>query len=185
MDKTPTDAFLRLVRSRRSTRAFTGQALDETQVVDLIRPALMAPSSKNKRAWELTLADDPETLAALAACKHGGARFLGGAALAIAVCGRTDLSDVWVEDASVVAATLLYQAEAMGLGACWVQVRGRSRKDGTPAASVVRETLGLPPGQEPLCLIAVGRKADTLPPYDTEDLPWEKVHFANPSSADD
>lgn len=176
MEKPTESSFLDIVRRRRSTREFSGAQLSETEVVDLVRPALMAPSSKNKRAWELTLTDDAAALAALAACKHGGARFLGSAALAIVVCGRTDLSDVWVEDASVVATTLLYQAEAMGLGACWVQVRGRSRKDGTPAASVVRETLDLPPGQEPLCIIAVGKKAAQLPARDTDDLPWEKVH---------
>lgn len=177
MEKPAEKSFLDIARCRRSTREFADAPLDENEVVDLVRPALMAPSSKNKRAWELTLVDDKAVLAALAACKHGGARFLGGAALAIAVCGRTDVSDVWVEDASIVAAALLYQAEAMGLGACWVQVRGRSQKDGTPAASVVREVLDLPPGQEPLCLIAVGRKAATLPPYDTDDLPWEKIHI--------
>lgn len=177
MKKSTGNTFPDIVRRRRSIREFSGAPLSETEVVDLVRPALMAPSSKNRRAWELTLTDNAAALAALAACKHGGARFLGSAALAIVVCGRTDLSDVWVEDASVVAATLLYQAEAMGLGACWVQVRGRSRQDGTPAASIVRETLDLQPGQEPLCIIAVGRKAAELPPYDTEDLPWEKVHI--------
>ena len=35
-------------------------------------------------------------------------------------------SDVWIEDASIASIMIQLQAEDLGLGSCWVQVRERS-----------------------------------------------------------
>lgn len=91
--------------------------------------------------------------------------------------GDTQVSDVWVEDAAVAATTLLYQAESMGLGACWAQVRCRRQDDGTPSADYVREILRLPDNIEPLAIIGVGHKQFEKKPHADDALMWEKVHF--------
>lgn len=178
--------FEQLARGRRSVRRFTPDALDADTVVSLVRPALLAPTSKGRRAYELVLVDRPGLLQALSEVKPAGGTFLRHAALGIVVCGRMDVSDVWVEDASVVATTLLYSAESLGLGACWVQLRERATAAGEDAATCVRQLLGLPAGVEPLAVIGVGHKA-AVPPARPDDLPWEKVHtngWADEASAD-
>jgi hypothetical protein len=56
-----------------------------------------------------------------------------------------------------------------------VQIRERLQEDGSPASLAVRDMLNLAPEQEPLCIIAVGRKALEVPPHAEDDLRWERV----------
>lgn len=175
-DSKKTD-FELLALKRRSIRKFSQAPLSEDEVVSLMRAALSSPSSKGKKAVEFTLIDDAELLLSLSRCKPSGAAFAAKAPLAIVVAGRADLSDVWVEDASAASTALLFSAEAMGLGACWVQLRERFREDGRTAAQFVKELLNMPPYAEPLAFIVVGHKAEERPPHGEEELPWEHVHF--------
>jgi nitroreductase len=58
-----------------------------------------------------------------------------------------------------------------------VQIRERLQEDGSPASLAVRDMLNLAPEQEPLCIIAVGRKAQEVPPHAEENLRWERMKF--------
>jgi nitroreductase len=69
-----------------------------------------------------------------------------------------------------------YQAEELGLGTCWVQLRGRQLADGTPTEDVVRSILGLPGNVGVLCVVAVGYPADERKPQNEERLKWDRVH---------
>ena len=168
--------FSELMRLRRSMRKFTDEALTPEQVETLMRSALMSPSSKGKHAWHFVVVDDKAQLAALAHCKAAGADFVEGAPLAIVVVGDPAESDVWIEDASVAATVLLYQAEDLGLGACWVQVRDRFDAEGIAAEDNVRAICGIPSELRPLCIVAVGHKGMERKPFNEERLLWEKVH---------
>lgn len=179
MQESQNTDFERLAATRRSVRNFTEEALSEEKVVRLMRAALYSPSSKGKRAVEFTLVDDRDLLHELSDSKPMGASFASKAPLAIVVAGRADLSDVWIEDASVATTVLLFTAEAMGLGACWVQLRERYREDGRTAAQFVKELLNMPPQVEPLAFIALGHKAKEAPPHKEENLPWEHIHFGS------
>ncbi|MBO4802273.1 MAG: nitroreductase family protein [Bacteroidaceae bacterium] len=168
--------FSDLVRLRRSMRKFTDEALTPAQVETLMRSALMAPSSKGKHAWHFVLVDDKDMLEKLSHCKAQGSDFLSGAALAIVVVGDPEESDVWVEDASVASTVLLYQAEDLGLGACWIQVRERYTAEGEPADNIVRFLLGIPEPLRVVSIVAVGHKGMERKPFNEERLLWDKVH---------
>ena len=167
--------FKDLVRVRRSIRQFAETKLKPEEVVTLMNAALLAPTSKGKRPCEFLLVDEPILLHQLAECKPNGAKLIESAALAIVVLADPEVSDIWVEDASVASTHLLLQAEDMGLGACWVQVRRRTQEDGTPAADFVRDILSIPSNIEVLSIIAVGHKVKPRPPYTDEDVAWEKT----------
>ncbi len=169
--------FGELIKIRRSMRKFTEEELSQDEVVALMRAALMAPSSKGSRCWEFVVVDDKESLRRLAHCKDRGAELLEGAPLAVAVLADPQQSDVWVEDASVAATLMLLQAEDLGLGACWVQVRGRSMADGKPAEEMVRSILGIPSHLRVLAIVAVGYKGMERKPFNEDRLQWEKVHI--------
>ena len=169
--------FTELARRRRSIRKFTPEKLTEDQVVELMKAALFAPSSKGSRPWEFVLVDDPVLLHELSECKPAGAELVAGAPLAVVVAADTTRTEAWVEDASVAATMLLLQAEDMGLGACWVQVNGRTQDDGTPSADIVRDILNLPAECAPLAIVAVGHKAAERKPQNDEKLLWEKIHL--------
>ncbi len=170
------DNMSQLLAVRRSHRKFTPEKITPEQVRTLLRAALMAPSSKGMHSYEFVVVQDTVTIEALSRCKAMGADFVAGAPLVIAVLADTEMSDVWVEDASVAAACLLFQAEDMGLGACWVQVRGRSTAEGEDSEQVVRDLLGVPGGHGVCCLVAVGHKGMERKPQNEDRLKWERVH---------
>lgn len=168
--------FSELITVRRSHRKFTDEAVGEEQLRSIMRAALMAPSSKGLHSYEFVTVTDPKTIGHLSRCKQIGAEFLAGAPLAIAVLGDAETSDAWIEDASVAATMMLLQAEDLGLGACWVQVRERKDAEGRDAEDNVRRLLSIPPKYRVLCLIAVGHKGAERKPQNEERLKWEKVH---------
>lgn len=170
------ESFIDLVRQRRSMRKFTDEALTSDEVTTLLKSALMSPSSKGKHAWHFVVVDDKAMLEKLSMCKAQGADFLAGATMAVVVVGDPEESDVWVEDASVASTVLLYQAEDLGLGACWIQVRNRYTAEGEPADNIVRYLLGIPEPLRVVSIVAVGHKGMERKPFNEERLLWDKVH---------
>ncbi len=170
------ESFAELVRLRRSMRKFTDEELTSEEVTQLLKSALMSPSSKGKHAWHFVVVDDKAMLEKLALCKAQGSDFLAGAPLAVVVVGDPDESDVWIEDASVAATVLLYQAEDLGLGACWIQVRDRFTEEGEPADNIVRYLLDIPEPLRVVSIIAIGHKGMERKPFNEDRLLWDKVH---------
>lgn len=118
-------AFKDLVQKRRSHRKFTDEEIDADDLKLILRAALMSPTSKNQRAWQFVVVDDKLDLEKLADAKNLGSQFLKDAPVAIVVLGDPVQNDCWVEDGSIAAASMQYQAEELGLGSCWIQMRGR------------------------------------------------------------
>ena len=168
--------FKDLVQLRRSHRKFTTEEIDAEDVRLIMRAALMAPTSKGQRAWQFVVVDDPLDIEKLSDAKDLGSQFMKGAPLAIVVLGDPLQNDCWVEDGSIAAISMQYQAEALGLGSCWVQMRGRGLADGTSADTVIRGILDIPENYSVLCVLAVGHKADERKPQNEEKLKWENVH---------
>lgn len=169
--------FSELITNRRSMRKFTGEKISQEDVVSLMKAALMSPASKRSNGWQFIVVDDKETLQKLSHCKAHGAAFLADAALAIVVTADPLASDVWIEDASVASILIQLQAEDLGLGSCWVQVRERFHASGVPADEYVHEALDIPLQLQVLSMIAVGHKGMERKPFDEEHLQWEKIHI--------
>ena len=169
--------FSELIKRRRSMRQFSDELLSGDDVKLLLRAGLMAPSSKGLHSYEFVVVEDKEMLAALSQCKQVGSDFLAGAPLAIVVLADPAISDVWIEDASVAATHILLQAEDLGLGACWIQVRDRYSADGRPTEQIVKSLLGIPEGLRAVCIIAVGHKGMERKPQNEDRLKWEQVHL--------
>ena len=169
--------FKALAQRRRSHRMFTDQEIDADDVRLILRAALMAPSSRGQRAWQFVVVDDKMDLEKLSDAKDAGGSFIKDAPLAIVVLGDPLQNDCWVEDGAIAAVSMQYQAEDLGLGSCWVQMRGRGLSDGTTADTVVRGVLDIPDNLNVLCIIAFGHKAGELNPQDEEWLKWESVHI--------
>ena len=168
--------FNELVKIRRSHRKFTDAEISPEHVQSILRAALMSPTSNSQRAWQFVVVDDKTDIEKLADAKDLGSQFMKGAPLAIVVLGDPQKNDCWVEDGSIAAVSMQYQAEELGLGSCWVQMRGRGLADGTPADEVIRGVLDIPANLNTLCIIAVGHKADERKPQNEDNLKWENVH---------
>ena len=169
--------FKTLAQMRRSHRKFTSEEIDAEDVKIILRAALMSPTSKGQRAWEFVVVDDKLDLEKLSDAIAMGGQFLKDAPLAIVVLGDPMANDCWIEDGSIAAISMQYQAEELGLGSCWVQMRGRGLSDGTSADTVIRGILDIPENLSVLCVLAVGHKADERQPQNEDKLKWERVHL--------
>lgn len=166
-----------LFLERHSIRRYTDEPVDAESVREILEAALLAPTSKNKRPWQFVVVENRTTLEQMAQCKDFGAKPISAAAFAVVVAVDSSLSDCFVEDAAIASAFMLLQAEALGLGACWIQIRNRFAADGTPAEDIIRETLGIPENLTVECVVTVGHKGEERRPVDPTKLLWEKVHI--------
>lgn len=169
--------FHDMLLRRHSIRRYTDQPIDAEHVRTIIEAALLAPSSKSQRPWQFVVVEDKEMLARLSELKVAGKLSLKNTGLAVVVTASPEKSDMFVEDCSVAALLMQLQAEALGIGSCWVQVRNRFTADGESSETYVQELLGIPYSQSVECIVTFGYSAETRRPVDPEKLLWEKVHL--------
>lgn len=169
--------FHDLLVRRRSIRRYTTEPIAPEDVKTILEAGLLAPTSKSSRSWQFVAVEDKDVLAKLAACKPAGAAPIATCSLAIVVAVDQAASDPWIEDASIAAAYMQLQAEDLGLGSCWIQVRGRFTADNIPSDEYVQELLNIPEEYPVVCIITIGHKAEERKSVDTSKLLWEKVHI--------
>ena len=170
--------LLDTLRDRHSIRKYEARAIAPEIVLKLREALLRSPSSRNLQPWRFVFVTGRERLAALSRARATSGLHLAQAALGVVVCGDDGVSDCWVEDCAIASIVLQLAATELGLGSCWIQLRGRAHADGRPAEEHVREILDLPPNLRVLCAIAIGHPAEVKPEVPAEKLAWDKVLLA-------
>ncbi len=165
-----------LLRTRRTVRKFTQQSIESEKLELLIEAILRAPSSGNSNACEYIFIDKPEIIHQLALCKPAGAAPLLTARLAVAVLSKENQTGAWIEDCSIAAFITQLTAHSLGLGTCWIQIRGRDYSDEKTSEAFVSETLNIPEGFRVLSLVAIGYPEKTPESKTYQDLNFEKIH---------
>lgn len=168
-------ALLQILTARRSIRRFGERALTEAERSVLERAVLLAPTSRDLQPCQFYFVTNLELIRALAEVKDSGTRPLLTAPLAVVIAADPEKCDVWIEDSALAAYTLLLTAEALGLGATWVQIRkrGSGKED---AEENVKDLLRLPRELRVLAIVCIGEKAETKMPRAEETLHREKIH---------
>lgn len=154
------DDFNALVRRSRTYRRFSGKPLAKDELLQLVDVARFAPSGNNMQVLRFAVADDPTTVAQIAA-HHGWAALLpdfngpaknelpGGY---IAICAPAKLAGnaIRLIDCGIAAQTMCLAAAQRGLGTCMVKSFDKTVAD----LFGVRQK-----GYEPLLIIALGEPA--------------------------
>jgi len=169
--------FVDLVRRRRSIRKYLERPVEPEKVDLLVEAALRSPSSRGLNPWEFVVVTDRGLLGQLSRAKTHGSSFLKGAPLGIVVCADPQKSDVWVEDAAIATTLLHLAAASLGLGSCWIQIRGRRHDDLCTSSQYVADLLGLPEGREVEAIVAVGYPAEEKAPHPREELESGRVFY--------
>lgn len=174
--------FRELIIKRRSRRVYTGVSLPEKVLTQIVEAGLLAPTGRNLHPAEVIVVRDKAMLERLARAKTGGSTLIAGADAALVVIGDTARSDTWVEDASIMMAYMQLEAEALGIGNCWVQIRSRQSQDVDAAGSnvssndYVRQALEIPEPYEVLAILALGMSEEARPPHTAEDIDHSHWH---------
>jgi nitroreductase len=149
------------ILSRRSIRKYTEEPVSGDDIEALLTAAMHAPSAVNEQPWHFVIIQDRKTLEAISRLSPT-APMVKYAPLAIAVCADRNLEKfpgLWVLDCSAATENILLAATARGLGAVWTAVYPfDDRVDG------IKKLLKMPDDVVPLCIIPVGRPAETPAP---------------------
>ena len=167
--------FIDLIRNRRSIRKFSNEAIEANKIEVLKEAALRPPSSMGHNPWEYVIVNDPQLLAGLSKAKPHGSSFLADARLGIVVCADPEKSAVWIEDASIATIFIQLAAESLGLGSCWVQIRGRMHNDSVTSQQYIKDLLGLSNNMKVESIIAIGVPAESKESVPREKLDYEKI----------
>ena len=151
--------FIDIARSRHSSRLFTSEPLLPREMELIMEAGDLAPSSRSRRPVRLIPVVDEGLIRRLAICKDSGTRALETATFAVIVAADPKVSDVWIEDCSIATIMMQMEAEDLGIGSCWIQIRLRKVGDTDSEDFVIREA-GLDPGLKVLSIIAFGRRPD-------------------------
>lgn len=163
--------------TRRSTRQFTEQPIEEEKLRKILEAAMSGPCCVHARDWSFVVVTDREKLQQMAAANGEPARCLKGAAAAILVCGDLERAfpaapEYWIIDGAIAAGNICLCAQALGVGSVWLGTwpqKDRVRRQ--------RELFGLPDTIVPHSILALGYPVgDISKPRDSryED---SRVHF--------
>lgn len=169
-------SFFELIKKRRSIRKFTEQPVEIEKKELLAKAALMAPTSKSSNPWHFVFVEDKEMLKKLSLSRPHGSQLLSGATLAIVVVADSSKSDVWVEDAAIASTFIQLQAENLGLGSCWVQVRNRMKDENISTEDEIKLLLSIPKDYKILNMIAIGYKVEEKSSHQEDKLLYERIH---------
>ncbi|MFW6137797.1 MAG: nitroreductase family protein [Spirochaetota bacterium] len=167
--------FLSLAQQRRSCRSFLKKPVESEKIDSLVEAALRSPSSRGRNPWSFIVVTDPEMLEKLSRARPSGSAFLKEAPLGIVVLAESQKSDVWVEDCSIASIYIWLEAESLGLGGCWIQIRSRNHNGSQTAEEYVRGTLNIPSRFSVESIIALGYPDKKPSPHRKEELEYDKV----------
>jgi nitroreductase len=149
-----------LIRERWSPLSFSDRPLEPQRIVSLLEAARWAPSSYNGQPWSYLIAtkDQPEEFERLASCLVDGNSWAKQAPLLILAVAATNFTHNGqpnrhaFHDVGLANENLVLQATSMGLVVH--QMAGFQ-------SDKARQLYGIPDGQVPLTMLAVGYAGET------------------------
>lgn len=164
--------MIHTILSRRSIRKFTKVPVSDSDIEDILKAAMSAPSAGNSQCWEFFVINNRKLLDEIPKF-HLNAQMVLEAPLAILVCAdisREKYKGRWMLDCSAASQNILLAAHTKGLGAVWVGIYPEeSRMNG------MTELLNLPVNIKPVSLIPIGYPAEEKSPSKRFDK--NKIHF--------
>lgn len=150
-----------ILKKRKSIRKYTDEQIPEEFIEKILEAGKLAPSGRNKKPVKLIPVKDKETLEYLSNTRSHGSQILAGANTAIVVVGDSELSDTWIEDCSIAMMIMQLQATELGVGNCWVQVRGRYLDEtGELTADLIKSKLNIEEKYSVECMLSLGMPAE-------------------------
>ncbi len=153
--------LLSILKKRKSIRKYTDEPIPQEILERIVEAGKLAPSGRNKKPVKLIPVRDKETLEYLSNTRSHGSQILAGANAAIVVVGDSELSDTWIEDCSIAMMIMQLQATELGVGNCWVQVRGRYLDEtGELTADLIKSKLNIEEKYSVECMLSLGMPSE-------------------------
>ena len=172
---------LNCLLTRRSVKKYLPQPVEQEKLDAVLEAGTYAACGMGRQAGKIVVLQKPDDIAQL---EKMNASILGnpdahpfyGAPVVCVVFADTNVN-TWVEDGSLVIGNMMAAAHSLGLGSCWIQIRGRFSGDDEPAEDYVKALLDMPADMPVLCIITLGHKDEERKPFNPEKMLWERVHI--------
>lgn len=138
------DAF-EAIRTRRSVRAFTGEAIPREDLETIVDAGRLAATGSNKQPWDFIVITDRAMIEQL----KTASQWMENAAAIIAVVMDPE-SRWWVEDGAAAVQNMLLAATALGYGSCWLEGYTLRNED------AFKVLLGVPAEKRLMTLVPIG-----------------------------
>ncbi len=156
------------IQHRRSVRKYTSDPIDPEKLQSVLEAGRLAPSGNNKQPWTfIVVQSEPQRKAVMEAC-HNQTWMMTAPAFIVAVADMAARSEAdlaiyldensphWelkraIRDTAIAVENMLLEADALGLGTCWV---------GFFVQSEIRPLLGIPNNKFVLGVIPIGYPAE-------------------------
>lgn len=167
--------MLPAIQNRRSVRFYKNEPVSDADITEVIKAGFCAPSAHAAFPCHVIVIKDQAAKDKLSGI-HRWSKIVARAPIVLAVCvDRPKSERFWIEDGAAFMENMLIQATELGLGACWVGIRGLKNED-ADAEQSVREVCNLPEHIGVICLMAVGHPARYPGPHEPK-LPEGRVHY--------
>ncbi len=167
--------FLKLVKERRSIRAYKPDKISDSDFKKILEAANLAPSAGNLQSYEIFVIRDSEKKEQLVKAA-GGQAFIAQAPVVLVFCaspyksalkyGKRGLELYAIQDATISAAFAMLAAADLGIGSVWV---GAFEED------KVLDVLENPRNLKPVAIIPIGYPNEAPLPHARKRLN-EMVH---------
>ncbi len=167
--------MIEAIAERASVRSYKPDPVPEEDLQAILEAALHAPSANDARPWHILVVRDEGKRQQLSRV-HQWASFCTQSPVVLVFCAEEQASPHWwIEDASAAVENALIQAVDLGLGTCWIGIRGGSPGHPMSTEQHVRKVCGIPAGIRVLALVTLGYPASALHPK--APGPMENVHY--------
>lgn len=148
------------IKTRRSIRAFTQEAVSDKKIEMILDAARSAPSAGNIQPWIFIVVKNPNMKRRISEAALNQF-FIEEAPVVIVVCADQERSRMGygsrganlycIQDTAAATQNILLAAHSLGLGACWV---------GAFDEEEVRRILRFPRGVRPVAIVPIGHPAE-------------------------
>jgi nitroreductase len=168
--------MISLIHSRKSVRSFSGAPVSKTDLEEILKAGMAAPSAVNMQPWSFVAVTERAKLDALSAGLPY-AKMLDKAGAAIVVCAEPDKAygkskEYAIIDAVCATENILLAIEALGLGGVYTSAYPEEDR-----MVHTRKVFNMPESVIPVAVIPIGVPAGTDQPkdkYKKERVHWEK-----------
>jgi len=167
--------MLEAIKNRRSVRFYRSEPVSDSDIEEVIKAGFCAPNAHAAFPCHVVVIRDQAAKDKLSVI-HRWSKIVARAPIVLAICvDRTKSERFWIEDGAAFMENMLIQVSEMGLGACWVGIRGLKSED-ADAEESVREVCNLPEHIGVICLMILGHPA-RYPGAHEPKLPVGRVHY--------
>ena len=157
---------LEAIRTRRSIRRYTGDAIPKMDLETIVDAGRLAATGSNRQPWDFIAVTNRTMIEQFKAIDTWMEK-----AAAVIVVVMNPVSRWWIEDGSAAIENILLASTALGYGACWIEGAA------LPGEEQFKMLLGVPAEKRMMALIPIGVAAEMPAPEKktlAKVLHWEK-----------